>query len=119
VPKTYNSRQIEHVRLEAACAPALPDIPDTSRYVRFFSPEEIAALVDRIMARVAAGQPTHLRPDTALLVAKALQARNATPQRQDIVREICGIKDGCKKQCLNCIGKANAIMGLYEGRAAR
>ena len=47
--------------------------------------------------------------------ARALQAYNAVPAREKIVREICGVRGGCRPQCVGCIGKANAIMKLYAG----
>jgi hypothetical protein len=121
MPKTYNQRQIDQMRVEAAYAPPLPDDgPDVTRYIRFFSGDEIAALIDRIMARVAADRPTHLKPDTAYLVARALRMWMAEPRREAIVREICGVPGGCAdRHCVGCIGKANAIMGLYEGRKVR
>jgi hypothetical protein len=69
--------------------------------------------------RVAAGKVTQLKPETACLVVKALRAWNETPQRKAIAREICRLPGGCGKHCIDCIGRANAIMGLYEGRAVR
>jgi hypothetical protein len=39
----------------------------------------------------------------------------AEPRRDALVREICGVPGGCINQCLGCIGKANAIIQLYEG----
>ena len=56
-PKTYNARQIADLELKAAYAPPRPDTPDLTRHVRFFSHDEIRALIDLIMARVAA-KPT-------------------------------------------------------------
>ena len=61
MPKTYNARQIADMKAQAAHAAPLPDTPDLTRHVRFFSPEEIAGLVDRIEGRVAADKPTHLK----------------------------------------------------------
>jgi hypothetical protein len=61
---------------------------------------------------------THIKPETAYLVVKALRAWNATPKREAIVREVCRLSGGCEPQCVGCIGRANAITGLYEARAA-
>jgi hypothetical protein len=119
MPKTYNKRQIDQLNLEAAQAPPAQDKADVSRFVRFFHPDDVRQIADRMGQRVAAGKVTQLKPETAYLVVKALQAWNATPQRQAIVREICRRPGGCGKQCIGCIGRANAIMGLYEGRKAR
>ena len=121
MPKTYNSRQIHHMEVEAryAPAPAASDEPDVTPYIRHFPPEEIAALVERITARVAAGKVVPLKPDTAYLAARALRAYNAVPSRERIVREICGVRGGCQPQCVGCIGKANAIMKLYAGVKVR
>lgn len=71
-PKTYNSRQLAQLRVEAAYAPQLPDGGhDATRHIRYFSIDEITALIDHTMARVAADKPTHLKPDTAYLIGKA------------------------------------------------
>jgi hypothetical protein len=80
---------------------------------------DMRQIADRMERRVADGKVTHLKPDTAYLVVQASRAWNATPSRQSIVREICRLPGGCKEQCIDCISKANAIMGLYEGRAVR
>lgn len=117
MPKTYNSRQLFFLRMEAEHEPREPDGPDLLRYLKAFTPEEVQALIDRIVRRVAAGKVSQLRPETAHLVARALRAWNATPHRDSIVREICGFREGCDPWCLNCIGKANAIMNLYAGIA--
>lgn len=119
MPKTYNDRQIRDMLVEQAHAPPVPDEPDVTQYIRPFAPEEIAAIISRIEQRVAAGRTTQLRPDTALLAARALKQYAARPSRDSIVREICGIRGGCERQCVDCIGRANAIMGLYQGRPAR
>ena len=50
---------------------------------------------------------------------QALRGWNAKPSRDSIVREICGVPRGCAERCINCIGKANAVMQLYEGKAVR
>ena len=57
MPKTYNARQIADMKAQDAHAAPLPDTPDLTRHIRFFSPEEIAGLVDRIESRVAADNP--------------------------------------------------------------
>ena len=82
MPKTYNARQIADMKAQDAHSAPLPDTPDLTRHIRFFSSEEIAGLVDRIESRVAADKPTHLKPDTAHLAAKALRAwANTIPSR--------------------------------------
>jgi hypothetical protein len=108
------------MRLEAVHAPQyVAASSDVSPYFRFFGRDEVRALIERIERRVAAGKATALRPETALLVTKALKQWNAEPARSAIVREICGVQGGCETQCLACVGKANAIMGLYDGRKVR
>jgi hypothetical protein len=119
VPKTYNQRQINHIRAQDSRAPWAEAGPDVTRFIRFFHPDDVRQIADRMEQRVAAGKLTRLKPETAYLVVKALRTWNATPKREAIVREICGIPGGCEKPCLNCTGKANAIMHLYEGAAAR
>lgn len=120
MPKTYNARQLADMRVQAAHAAPMPDTPDLIRHIRFFSPEEVAGLVDRIESRVASDKPTHLKPDTAYLVAKALRAWANRPSRRDIVRAICGVKNCTQHdKCITCIGRANAIIGLFERRKVR
>ena len=122
MPKTYNSRERNFMRLEAEHAPPAADTHETdlTRYIRFFPADEIARLIERITARVEVGKVTQLRPETAYLVTRALRVLAAEPRREDIVREICGVAGGCgPRWCMGCIGKANAIMGLYEGCPAR
>jgi hypothetical protein len=119
VPKTYNQRQIDQLRLEAAHEPPTTGAPDVTRFIRFFHPDDVRRIADRMEQRVAAAKVTQLKPETAYLVVKALRAWNATPKRQAIVREVCRRPGGCEKHCIDCIGRANAIMGLYEGRKVR
>jgi hypothetical protein len=119
VPKTYNQRQIDQLRLEAEHAPPAQDKPDVTRFIRFFHPDDVRQIADRMEQRIAAGKTTHMKPETAYLVVKALRSWNVTPKREAIVREICRLPGGCEKQCIECIGRANAVVGLYEGRAAR
>ena len=119
MPKTYNQRQLNQMRLEAAHQPPAPAGPDVARFFRYFSPGEVRQLADRMERRVAAGKVTHIKPETAYLVVKALRTWAAEPDRRAIVREICGIPGGCPNQCLGCIGKANAIMQLYGGKKVR
>jgi hypothetical protein len=119
VPKTYNQRQLDQMRLEAAHEPPVQEAPDVTRFIRYFHPDDVRQLADRMEKRVAAGKITQIKPETAYLVMKALRTWNAEPKRETIVREICRSPGGCKNQCLDCIGKANAIMGLYEGRKVR
>jgi hypothetical protein len=40
--------------------------------------------------------------------ARALQAYNAVPAREKIVREICGVRGGCQGQCVGYISNANS-----------
>lgn len=120
MPKTYNSRQINQIRMaDAHAPPAKPHAPDAARFFRYFSPDDVRQLADRMERRVAAGKVTHIKPETAYLVVKALRTWAAEPDRRAIVREICGVPGGCPNQCVACISKANAIMGLYEGRKVR
>ena len=119
MPKTYNQRQIDQMRLEAEYTLPPPDAPDVTRFIRFFSQEEVRQLMERMEQRVAAGKVTQLKPESAYLVLQALRCWNAKPSRDSIVREICGVQGGCETRCINCIGKANAIIGLYEGRKVR
>jgi hypothetical protein len=115
MPKTYNQRQLRDMLAEQAHAPSLQQEPDVTPYIRFFPAKEIAEIIARIERQVAGGKITHLKPDTAYLVARALRAFNAKPSRDHIVREICGVRGGCEPQCTGCIGQANAIMKLYDG----
>ena len=120
MPKTYNARQIADMKAQDAHAAPLPDTSDLTRHVRFFSSEEVAGLVERIESRVATDKPTHLKPDTSYLVARALRAWASRPTRREIVREICVVKN-CSQHdsCMTCIGRANVIIGLFEDRKVR
>jgi hypothetical protein len=115
MPKTYNQRQMRDMLAEQAHAPSPPHEPDVTPYIRFFPRKEIAAIIERIERQVGAGKVTHLKPDTAYVAARALRAYNAKPSRDRIVREICVVRGGCDPWCVACIGKANAIMKLYDG----
>ena len=119
MPKTYNQRQVDQMRLEDAHTPQTPDAPEVTRFIRYFSSEEVRQIVQRLEQRVTAGKITQLKPETAYLVVQALRGWNAKPSRDSIVREICGVPRGCAERCINCIGKANAVMQLYEGKAVR
>jgi hypothetical protein len=44
--------------------------------------QAVASLVERITARIAFDKPTHLKPDTTYLVAKALRMWMAEPLRE-------------------------------------
>ena len=107
------------MRLEAQHSAPPPDDPDLTWYVRPFTAQQITAIINRIERRVAAGKVAQLKPETAHLVARALRRYLAEPSRDSIVREICGIRGGCEQRCLGCIGKANAIMTLFDGRKVR
>jgi hypothetical protein len=49
------------------------------------------------------------------LVGQAVQAYAARPNRGQIMHVICGKKNcDCRNTCTICMGKANAIMRLYE-----
>lgn len=121
MPKTYNTRELNFMRLEAEHAPPDKgaDVPDLTAHIRYFPAEEIAAIIARIAARLAKGKTVTLKPDTAYLAMRGLRAFAAKPDRRAIVRKICRKPGGCGRHCIDCIGKANAIMGLYEGRKVR
>jgi hypothetical protein len=58
VPKTYNQRQLDQMRLEAAHKPPVPEAPDVARFIRYFHPDDVRQLADRMEKRVAAGKVT-------------------------------------------------------------
>ena len=68
MPKTYNQRQIDQIRLEDAHTPQARDAPDVTRFIRYFSSEEVRQIVRRLEQSVAAGKVTQLKPETAYLV---------------------------------------------------
>lgn len=88
--------------------------PDTSRHFRYFEAADIMAVAARIERLVAADKISQLRPSAALLVVRALRWYAAQPTRDAIVAAICGAKMPCSKRCYSCIGKANAILRLFE-----
>ena len=82
MPKTYNQRQIDQIRLEDAHTPQARDAPDVTRFIRYFSSEEVRQIVRRLEQSVAAGKVTQLKPETAYLVVQALRGWNAKPSRE-------------------------------------
>ena len=44
MPKTYNQRQIDQMRLEDAHTPQTPDAPDVTRFIRYSVPKKYARL---------------------------------------------------------------------------
>ena len=92
-----------------------------SPYARFYSTEEIVAIADRIYLLVERERTIRLTPATGWLVERAVRSYAARPGRDQVIKIICG-KGGCSYgTCMTCMGKANAIMQLYEieGRVAR
>ena len=58
-----------------------------------------------------------LTPATGWLVEQAVRSYAARPGRDQVIKIICG-KGGCNySTCMNCMGKANAIMQLYESES--
>ena len=87
MPKTYNQRQIDQILLEDAHTPqARGDAPDLTRFIRFFSSEEVRQIMQRLEQRVAAGKVTQLKPETAYFIVQALRGWNA---RADISSTLC------------------------------
>lgn len=86
---------------------------------RYFSPDELRRLAERIQARVDQRKVTSLTPDSAFYAASGLRMLATRPVRPDIMPIICG--HNCDKtaqaNCMSCIGKANLIERMYEGRA--
>jgi hypothetical protein len=85
-----------------------------TRYVRFYSDEEITLIADRIDFLVKRGRIVHLRPETAWLVEKAVRAYAARPSRQEIQKLFCSVPNCEMGKCMRCMGNANAVMRLYE-----
>jgi hypothetical protein len=90
-----------------------------SPHARFYSTEEIVGIADRIYLLVERDQTIRLTPATGWLVERAVRSYAARPARDQVVKIICG-KGGCNfSTCMICMGKANAIMQLYESERAR
>jgi hypothetical protein len=88
-----------------------------SPHARFHSTEEIVAIADRIYLLVEAERTIRLTPATGWLVEKAVRSFAARPPREQVIKIICG-KSGCNySTCMICMGKANAIMQLYENES--
>jgi hypothetical protein len=88
-----------------------------SPHVRFYSTEEIVAIADRIYLLVEAERTIRLTPATGWLVERAVRSFAAQPSRDQLMKIICG-KDRCNySTCMTCMGKANAIMHLYENES--
>jgi hypothetical protein len=87
-----------------------------SRYMRFYSAEEIRPIADRMDRLVKRDRIVRLRPETAWIVEKAVRAYAARPNRGEIMKMFCTIASCDPENCMNCMGKANAVMQLYEPR---
>jgi hypothetical protein len=68
---------------------------------------------------VERGRTIRLTPATGWLVEKAVRAFAGRPMREQVIKIICG-RGGCNySTCMICMGKANAIMQLYESERTR
>ena len=84
-------------------------------HVRYFAPKEIEAIALRIRRLVLRGKIVQLVPATGYLCMRALERFASQPPREQIVAIVCGSKSCSQRPtCISCIGKANAIMHLFE-----
>jgi hypothetical protein len=82
--------------------------------MRFYSAEEIRLIADGIDRLVKQDRIVRLRPETAWIVEKAMRAYSARPSRSQIMKLFCTVANCDPATCMNCMGKANAVMQLYE-----
>lgn len=83
--------------------------------VRYFSPEEMRALADKMQRRAEMQRIAHLTPASAWLCGSALRMYAARPTRDDLVAAVCGIKRCALFPCYACTAKANSVVHLFEG----
>jgi hypothetical protein len=83
--------------------------------VRYFSPEEMRALADRMQERAQRNRIVHLTPASAWLCGEALRMYAARPTRDALVAAVCGSSRCTIYPCYGCVGKANAIVHIFEG----
>lgn len=83
--------------------------------VRYFSPEEMRALADKMQKRAQRNRIVHLTPASAWLCGEALRMYAARPARDDLVAAVCGSKRCPLYPCYGCTAKANSIVHIYEG----
>ncbi len=87
---------------------------------RYYSPEEMEALAQRLEALAAKGTKTRVQvtPETANLWARAIRAYAARPDYDEVLEAICARKDcAIRSSCYACRGKANLIVQIFEGQA--
>jgi hypothetical protein len=82
--------------------------------MRFYSAEEIRQIADQIDRLVKRHRIVRLRPDTAWIVEKATRAYAARPNRSQIMKLFCTVAHCDRATCMDCMGKANTVMHLYE-----
>jgi hypothetical protein len=83
--------------------------------VRYFSADEMRALADKMQERAQRNCIIHLTPTSAWLCGEALRMYAARPTRDDLVTAVCGSKRCPLYPCYACVGKANAIVHIFEG----
>ena len=87
---------------------------------RYFSPEAILELAQRLERLAAGGKKSRIAvtPETANLWAKALRAYAARPDENEILEAVCANKNcPIRKTCYACRAKANLMVQIFEGRA--
>jgi hypothetical protein len=85
-----------------------------SRHMRFYSADEIRLIAARIDQLVKRDHIVRLRPETAWLVEQAVRAYAARPNRSEIMKLFCTVSNCNPATCMNCMGKANAVMQLCQ-----
>lgn len=73
--------------------------------------QTLAALADAIRAKAKAKKNVILSPETANMVAHALEHADAKPSRNEVAMMICRLK--CSVRCYTCTGVANVIVNAY------
>ena len=87
-------------------------------YRRYFSPEEIRTIAAKIDRLAKAGRTIRLLPTTGMMAADAMHMFAARPSRNLLVSLLCHAPTQCAdNKCIRCIGKANQIIRVIEGRS--
>jgi hypothetical protein len=89
----------------------------TTEHCRYYSPDELRELARRVGDLVERNRTIRLTAATGWIVQRALRSFAVRPNREQIMEIICG-KGPCdqRSNCMRCMGKANAIIALYEAR---
>lgn len=106
------------------------DRGDDTGLMRFYTPEQIGDLADRLLKLAGSGKVARLRPETAHLCYRALRAFAVRPTHHDLLAIVCRDKSCAGRRapdrdskgvvnCYQCDAVVNTIMLLLDGDRGR